>query len=111
MEKEGIGMEPSSGKTTTLVLRTRLCSESKLSRLISHLHQATVFGFSALTLLVLAFPAQGDFIWNGGFEKTTPPNTTSFQMPDLMPPGATGPLPGWTFTASNSGTLPGQTNY
>jgi hypothetical protein len=52
-------MERKNGNITTLMLGTSTYSESRLSRLISHLRQATVVGFSAMTLLMLAFPARG----------------------------------------------------
>ena len=51
-------MERKNGNITTLMLGASTCSEGRLSRLIPHLRQATVVGFSAMTLLILAFPAR-----------------------------------------------------
>ena len=86
-------MERKKGNITTLMLGASTCSESRLSRLISHSRQATVIGFSAMTLLILAFPAQGGTIGftNGSFD--TPGLTASFAI--------TNNLPGWTETGLN----------
>src|ERR1039457_2022792 len=99
MEKGGIRMERSSGKITMLVLGTRLCSEGKLPRLISHFRQAAVFGFFAMALLALAFPARGQISFMNGSFEMTPLNSSSFELPSSSP--ASGPgalLPGWTVT-------------
>jgi hypothetical protein len=89
-------MERKKGNITTLMLGPSTCSESRLSRLISHLRQATVIGFSAMTLLILAFPAQGDLI-NGSFETVGSSHTSSFAIANAPD------LPGWT--ASGDGYL------
>jgi hypothetical protein len=55
-------MGPTNGKITALASGTSPCSESKLSRLIPHSRHATVIGFSAMTLLMLASPVRGGLI-------------------------------------------------
>ena len=52
-------MDATNGKFTILMLGTSRFSAGKmLSGLINHFRQAKVIGFSAMTLLVLAFPAR-----------------------------------------------------
>src|ERR1017187_10039560 len=68
---EEIRMERKNGNITTLMLGTSTYSESRLSRLISHLRQATVVGFSAIAVSMLAVSAQANLITNGDFEQTT----------------------------------------
>src|ERR1035437_1627145 len=55
---EEICMERKNGNITTSMLGASTCSENRLSRLISNLRQAAVVGFSAMTLLILHFPAR-----------------------------------------------------
>src|ERR1017187_4017102 len=76
---EEIRMERKNGNITTLMLGASTCSEGRLSRLMPHLRQATVTGCSALTLLILAFPAQGGLI-NGSFEMVDSSHTSSFAI-------------------------------
>jgi hypothetical protein len=64
-------MERKNGNITTSMLGTSTYSESRLSRLISHLRQATVVGFSAIAVSMLAVSAQANLITNGDFEQTT----------------------------------------
>src|ERR1022692_4769114 len=88
-------MELRAGKLTTL-LGAPLCSESRLSRLIPRLRQATVFGLSAMVLMALAFPAQCgsvDLISNGSFSNTGT-ETTSFIIAGTN-------LPDWTAAGGN----------
>jgi len=86
-------------------LRAPLCSESRLSRLIPRLRQATVFGLSAMVLMALAFPAQGgnvDLVTNGSFSNIGT-ETTSFVIAGALVssfPLDTGTLPGWTGTGA-----------
>ena len=96
-------MELRAGKLTTL-LGAPLCSESRLSRLIPRLRQATVFGLSAMVLMALAFPAQCgsvDLISNGSFSDIGT-ETTSFVIANAVwtPPSDTGTLPSWTGTGA-----------
>src|ERR1039458_10574894 len=112
---EEIRMERKNGNITTLMLGASTCSENRLSRLISHLRQATVIGFSAMTLLILAFPAQGGTIGftNGSFSTVTTVTADVFSLAGVsnwnsdggyvfleLPGGATRP-----FAPSNGGTL------
>jgi len=87
MEKGETKMELTCSKITRLALRTSPCSESKVSRLIPYLHQATFIGFSAAALLVLAFPAQGaDSFTNGSFITPSPISTDIINRPLVIPP-------------------------
>lgn len=77
-------MGPTNGKITILMLE----------RLILHFRQATVIGFSAMTLSILAFPAQADLM-NGSFTSvgTDPSTGMAYTTSYAVLPGN---LPDWT---------------
>jgi hypothetical protein len=76
---EEIRMERKNGNITTLMLGASTCSENRVSRLIPHLRQATIMGFSAMTLLILASTAQGGTI---SFAAPGAPGGTSTNITD-----------------------------
>src|ERR1039458_2154985 len=97
---EEIRMERKNGNITTLMLGASTCSENRLSRLISHLRQATVIGFSAMTLLILASTAQAGLITNGSFTSvgTDPFTGVAYTSSYTL---FTGNLPSWTYDSAN----------
>ena len=64
-------------------------------RLIPHFRQATVIAFSAMTLLILAFPAQANLLITNGSFQDTGGKTSSFGLPNTTASGGSPYLPGW----------------
>jgi hypothetical protein len=97
---EEIRMERKNGNITPLMLGASTCSENRVSRLIPHLRQATIMGFSAMTLLILASTAQAGLITNGSFTSvgTDPFTGVAYTSSYTL---FTGNLPSWTYDSAN----------
>lgn len=92
-------MSVTNGRFTMLSGKSQCLSSKLLSGLIRHFKRATVIGFSAIALLILAFPAQANLITNGSFPAGTGTSTSSSDTPTMsftLLPGDTTSLPGWT---------------